>query len=177
MEEALCGKCGKGSDLRKRCSTAVERRKSVTFLRMITNGGPSRTKSLSILMTQPNRSRLSTSRRESYTEASVQRRLGRWDAWHHSDGAASAEKPENDPDTPPTPGDPAGPCPWCGRDESHGEEVKAFVILKPSTSATADELVAWSKDQMASYKYPRIVEIASSLPMTATGKILKRELS
>lgn len=61
--------------------------------------------------------------------------------------------------------------------ESHGEEVKAFVILKPSMSATADELVSWGKEQMANYKYPRIVEIASSLPMTATGKILKRELS
>jgi long-chain acyl-CoA synthetase len=61
--------------------------------------------------------------------------------------------------------------------ESHGEEIKAFVILKPGASATAEEIVAWSKDQMANYKYPRIVEIVTSLPMTATGKILKRELS
>jgi long-chain acyl-CoA synthetase len=37
--------------------------------------------------------------------------------------------------------------------------------------------VAWGKEQMASYKYPRTVEIVESLPMTATGKILKRELS
>jgi long-chain acyl-CoA synthetase len=61
--------------------------------------------------------------------------------------------------------------------ESHGEEIKAFVILKPGASATAEEIVAWSKEQMANYKYPRIVEIVTSLPMTATGKILKRELS
>ncbi len=61
--------------------------------------------------------------------------------------------------------------------ESHGEEIKAFVILNEGTSVTPEELVAWSKEQMASYKYPRIVEIASNLPMTATGKILKRELS
>ncbi|AEV86091.1 acyl-CoA synthetase [Actinoplanes sp. SE50] len=59
---------------------------------------------------------------------------------------------------------------------SHGEEVKAYVILKPGASATEDELVAWSREQMASYKYPRIVKIVESLPMTATGKLLKREL-
>jgi long-chain acyl-CoA synthetase len=61
--------------------------------------------------------------------------------------------------------------------ETHGEEVKAYVILKPGASATSEEIIAWSKDQMAAYKYPRIVEIVDSLPMTATGKILKRELS
>ncbi|RZL72299.1 MAG: long-chain fatty acid--CoA ligase, partial [Rhodococcus sp. (in: high G+C Gram-positive bacteria)] len=61
--------------------------------------------------------------------------------------------------------------------ESHGEEVKAFVILNPGARTTVDELVAWGREQMAGYKYPRIVEIVASLPMTATGKILKRELS
>jgi long-chain acyl-CoA synthetase len=61
--------------------------------------------------------------------------------------------------------------------ESHGEEVKAFVILNPGATITGEELVAWGKDQMANYKYPRTVEIVESLPMTATGKILKRELS
>jgi long-chain acyl-CoA synthetase len=62
-------------------------------------------------------------------------------------------------------------------DEVHGEEVKAFVILKPSATATEDEIIAWSKANMANYKYPRKVAIVPSLPMTATGKILKRELS
>ncbi|CAN5316730.1 MAG: long-chain-fatty-acid--CoA ligase [Nocardioides sp.] len=61
--------------------------------------------------------------------------------------------------------------------ESHGEEVKAVVVLKPGAEATPEELVAWGKEQMAAYKYPRIVEIVDALPMTATGKILKRELS
>ena len=42
--------------------------------------------------------------------------------------------------------------------------------------STEDELVAWGKEQMAGYKYPRIVEFVDALPMTATGKILKREL-
>lgn len=61
--------------------------------------------------------------------------------------------------------------------DSHGEEIKAVVILKDGAEATEEELVAWGKEEMASYKYPRIVQIVDELPMTATGKILKRELS
>ncbi|GID28371.1 long-chain-fatty-acid--CoA ligase [Paractinoplanes brasiliensis] len=60
---------------------------------------------------------------------------------------------------------------------SLGEEVKAFVILNPGATVTEQELVEWGKEQMAAYKYPRIVSIVESLPMTATGKLLKRELS
>ncbi len=61
--------------------------------------------------------------------------------------------------------------------ESHGEEIKAYVIKTSGATVTEDELVAWGKEQMASYKYPRIVEFRDELPMTATGKILKRELT
>ncbi|WP_374689720.1 long-chain fatty acid--CoA ligase [Promineifilum sp.] len=61
-------------------------------------------------------------------------------------------------------------------DESHGEEVKAYVILKPGQSVDEEELIDWCKGCMAGYKYPRIVEFRDALPMTATGKILKREL-
>ncbi|WP_213576470.1 long-chain fatty acid--CoA ligase [Rhodococcus sp. USK13] len=61
-------------------------------------------------------------------------------------------------------------------DDSHGEEIKAYVILEPGAQVTEDELIAWAKQQMASYKYPRTVEFVATLPMTATGKILKREL-
>lgn len=61
--------------------------------------------------------------------------------------------------------------------ESHGEEIKAVVILHEGAVITEVELVAWSKEQMAHYKYPRVVAFVTSLPMTATGKILKRELS
>jgi long-chain acyl-CoA synthetase len=60
---------------------------------------------------------------------------------------------------------------------SHGEEVKAFVILRDGSAATEEELVAWGKEQMAAYKYPRMVSIVETLPMTATGKLLKRALS
>ncbi len=62
--------------------------------------------------------------------------------------------------------------------ESHGEEVKAVVIKeKDHDDVTEDDLVAWSKEEMAGHKYPRIVQFVDELPMTATGKILKRELS
>ncbi len=60
--------------------------------------------------------------------------------------------------------------------DSHGEEIKAYVIRNEGASITEDELVEWCKEQMASYKYPRLVEFRDDLPMTATGKILKREL-
>lgn len=61
--------------------------------------------------------------------------------------------------------------------ESHGEEIKAFVIRNDGETITADELIEWSKEQMASYKYPRVIEFRDDLPMTSTGKILKRELA
>ncbi len=61
-------------------------------------------------------------------------------------------------------------------DESHGEEIKAFVILNEGATVTEDDLVAWGKREMAAYKYPRRVKFVDALPMTATGKILKREL-
>ena len=61
-------------------------------------------------------------------------------------------------------------------DERLGEEVKAYVVLRPGAAATADELVTWSREQMASFKYPRTVEIRQALPVGATGKVLKREL-
>ncbi len=61
--------------------------------------------------------------------------------------------------------------------EEHGEEIKAYVIRNEGATVTETELVAWAKEQMASYKYPREVEFRDELPMTATGKILKRELT
>jgi long-chain acyl-CoA synthetase len=61
--------------------------------------------------------------------------------------------------------------------DSLGEEVKAVVIRAEGATVTEDELVAWAKEQMAAFKYPRIVQFVDNLPMTATGKILKRELA
>jgi long-chain acyl-CoA synthetase len=59
----------------------------------------------------------------------------------------------------------------------HGEEIKAVVIRQPDIETTADELIAWMRERVAAYKYPRHIEFVDTLPMTATGKILKRELS
>ena len=59
---------------------------------------------------------------------------------------------------------------------SHGEEVKACIVLKEEAGVTEAELVAWCKENMADYKYPRLIEFRTALPMTATGKILKQEL-
>ena len=60
--------------------------------------------------------------------------------------------------------------------EEHGEEVKAYIVKKDGATVSENEIVAWCKTNMASYKYPRFVEFRETLPMTATGKILKREL-
>ena len=60
-------------------------------------------------------------------------------------------------------------------DESHGEEVKA-VIVSNEPKLGADEVIAYCKEHLAAYKYPRLIEFVDSLPKSATGKILKREL-
>ncbi|MGO1423854.1 MAG: AMP-binding protein, partial [Brachybacterium sp.] len=60
--------------------------------------------------------------------------------------------------------------------ESLGEEIKAHVILEQGATITPEQLRDWAKEQMADYKYPREIVIDEALPMTSTGKILKREL-
>ncbi|RJO73672.1 long-chain fatty acid--CoA ligase [Nocardia panacis] len=61
-------------------------------------------------------------------------------------------------------------------DPYRGETVHAFVSLKPGAAVTPEELIAFAKQRMAAYKYPRRVEILAEIPKTATGKILRREL-
>ena len=59
------------------------------------------------------------------------------------------------------------------------EVVKAFVVLKPEFSpndALASEIQAFVKSRLAAHEYPREVEFVSELPMTATGKIMRRKL-
>jgi len=62
-------------------------------------------------------------------------------------------------------------------DEEKGEEIKAFIALAPGAQLSAEDVVAFCKERLAAYKYPRIVEFRDSLPKGSTGKILKRELS
>jgi long-chain acyl-CoA synthetase len=61
-------------------------------------------------------------------------------------------------------------------DAYRGETVKAFVSLRRGATADADELIAFCRERMAAYKYPRQVEFVDKLPKTASGKILRREL-
>ncbi|MGW5853228.1 MULTISPECIES: long-chain-fatty-acid--CoA ligase [Micrococcus] len=58
-----------------------------------------------------------------------------------------------------------------------GQEVAAHVVLAPGAHATEAELIEHVKSQVAPYKYPRTVNVRDGLPKTATGKILKRELT
>jgi long-chain acyl-CoA synthetase len=57
-----------------------------------------------------------------------------------------------------------------------GEEVVAFVALKPGAEADPDDIIAYCRERLAAYKYPREVRIVADLPKGPTGKILKREL-
>ncbi|MBV9047546.1 MAG: long-chain fatty acid--CoA ligase [Solirubrobacterales bacterium] len=61
-------------------------------------------------------------------------------------------------------------------DEYRGETVKAFVSLKEGESVSEEDLVAFCKERMAAYKYPRQIEFLEELPKTASGKVLRREL-
>ena len=56
-----------------------------------------------------------------------------------------------------------------------GEEVSAVVAVARA-SLTEDEVIAFVKERLAAYKYPRTIEFRDSLPKGATGKILKKEL-
>ncbi len=61
-------------------------------------------------------------------------------------------------------------------DDRWGESVKAVVSLKPGTEATGDELIAWCREHLASFKCPKSVDLLDALPRNPTGKILKRDL-
>jgi long-chain acyl-CoA synthetase len=58
-----------------------------------------------------------------------------------------------------------------------GEEVAAFVALRPGARASADDLAAHCRDRLAAFKYPRQVTLVAALPRSATGKVLKAELT
>ena len=61
-------------------------------------------------------------------------------------------------------------------DSDWGERVHAVVVLLPGQQATADDIRAHCKTQIAGYKAPRTVDFVDALPMSGAGKILKREL-
>ncbi len=61
-------------------------------------------------------------------------------------------------------------------DEYRGEAVKAFIVLRPGSSATADEVMEFCRVNLAKYKAPSLIEFMPSLPKSAVGKVLRREL-
>ncbi|SFF78790.1 fatty-acyl-CoA synthase [Halobacillus alkaliphilus] len=63
-------------------------------------------------------------------------------------------------------------------DPRKGENIKAFVILNDGYEGevTEEEIITWSKEKMAAYKYPRMVEFREEFPTTNSGKILWRKL-
>ena len=61
-------------------------------------------------------------------------------------------------------------------DDVHGEEICACVILKEGATATAEEIIEWSKERLAKHKYPRRIEFRTQFPLGPSMKVLKREL-
>ena len=61
-------------------------------------------------------------------------------------------------------------------DEQWGESVKAVVVLKPGTTATDAEIMAYCRERIAHYKVPKSVDFADTLPRNGSGKLLKRVL-
>ena len=61
------------------------------------------------------------------------------------------------------------------QDPTWGEAVHA-VVIPASEEASAGEIIAWCRDELAHYKCPRTLEFVAELPRTTTGKVLKRDL-
>ncbi|MFZ5584856.1 MAG: long-chain-fatty-acid--CoA ligase [Thermodesulfobacteriota bacterium] len=61
-------------------------------------------------------------------------------------------------------------------DAYRGETVKAFVVLKPGETATAQEIVDFCRERLTGYKVPRLVEFRAALPKSAVGKLLRKAL-
>jgi long-chain acyl-CoA synthetase len=61
-------------------------------------------------------------------------------------------------------------------DQYRGETIKAVVSLKPGFTATPEEIKSFARENLAAYKYPRVVEIMDELPKTTSGKIMRRLL-
>jgi benzoate-CoA ligase len=55
-------------------------------------------------------------------------------------------------------------------------KTKAFIVLKPGTALSSDDIKGFVKERLAAYKYPRFIEFVDDLPKTATGKIQRFRL-
>ncbi|MBO8182387.1 MAG: long-chain fatty acid--CoA ligase [Archaeoglobus sp.] len=61
-------------------------------------------------------------------------------------------------------------------DPKRGETVKAFIVLKEGSTATAEDIEKFCRERLAAYKVPRIIEFRKELPKTNVGKVLRRVL-
>jgi long-chain acyl-CoA synthetase len=61
-------------------------------------------------------------------------------------------------------------------DKYRGETVKAYIVLKPGETATAEEIIAFCRGKLAAYKVPKLVEFRTSLPKSAIEKVLRKVL-
>ena len=61
-------------------------------------------------------------------------------------------------------------------DERRGEEVVAFVSLTEPGAVSEEELVAWARNRIGGYKYPREVHVLDTIPLTAVGKLDRKAL-
>lgn len=61
-------------------------------------------------------------------------------------------------------------------DEKWGESVKAIVVLKPDTDPTVEEIIAFTKERIASYKCPKSIDFIDALPRNPSGKVLRKDL-
>ncbi|MEG8037542.1 long-chain fatty acid--CoA ligase [Sphingomonas sp. LR61] len=60
--------------------------------------------------------------------------------------------------------------------ELHGQEIEAAVVLRAGATVSPDELVHFVSDEIAAYKFPRVVHVVDALPLGPSGKVLKRTL-
>jgi long-chain acyl-CoA synthetase len=61
-------------------------------------------------------------------------------------------------------------------DRNSGERVKSFVVLRPGATATAEELIAHCRANLAAFKTPRAIEFRTELPKSGALKVLRRVL-
>jgi len=61
-------------------------------------------------------------------------------------------------------------------DEAKGELAKAYVMRKPGAEVTGEALITFCREHLAAYKVPRAVQFVDAVPMTASGKVMRRML-
>jgi acyl-CoA synthetase (AMP-forming)/AMP-acid ligase II len=60
--------------------------------------------------------------------------------------------------------------------ERWGEEVKAVIVPKPGRIPRQDDVIAWARERIAAFKAPKSIDLIDAFPLTAIGKVLRRQL-